>query len=236
LQKRISIIFSTFNELGLNLFEASLKQLCLDKRVEVICVDGGSTDGTDKLICKYGARLIETKSHSRAHRLNLGIEAANYDLILLHHPRSYIDIKALDYLILNYEDLCWGGLTHRFDKNHFLLKFTSWYSNNIRAKIREIFYLDHCIFFKKSILLNDKSFVPEIVIFEDTALSEKLRSLGASDLLPFESRTSSIRFDKNGIFRQAILNQFMKVGYLLNFSDELMNKIYERGLSLNSKY
>lgn len=236
MQKRISIIFSTFNELSLNFFESSLKQLCNDPRVEVICVDGGSSDGTRDLIKQYRATLIETTSHSRAHRLNLGIEKAGVDLVLLHHPRSLIDIKAIDYLIQEEENLCWGGLTHRFDKSHMLLKFTSWYSNNVRARIREIFYLDHCIFLKKSILDCESSVVPELVIFEDTALSEKLKTIGPSLLLAYESRTSAIRFSKNGVFRQALLNQFMKIGYLLNFSDELMNKIYEKGLSLNTKY
>ena len=234
--KSISIIFSTFNELGLNFLESSLSTLSKIDFVEVICVDGGSRDGTVDLIKTFNVKLIDSKSNSRAERLNIGINSSEGDIVLLHHPRSLIDPLALNYMVENSSKLEWGALSHCFDKSSILLKFTSWYSNNVRGKIREIYYLDHCIFFQKSLLIDDKAIVPEVVIFEDTLLSIKLKSRGRSTLLPFRSLTSSIRFIKNGSFKQSLLNQFMKVCFILNVSDERMNKIYEKGLSLNTKY
>ena len=50
-------------------------------------------------------------------------------------------------------------------------KFTSWWSNYIRGDIRKIYYLDHCIFFKKHIL--DEVNPCHLEIFEDTAQSVK---------------------------------------------------------------
>ncbi len=231
----ISIVFSVFDELRQGLLKESLDKLSKLSDVEIIVVDGGSTDGTLDLLENYSIKLIRSMSTSRAERLNIGIAQASNDLIILHHPRSVIDTAGIEYLQNNYESITWGGFYHRFIEEHPLLRFTSWYSNEVRGKIRSIVYLDHCIFFKKSLLSHDP-IVPEIFIFEDTALSEKLNQLYPAQILPYVSRTSAIRFHKNGLFRQSILNLVMKGCYLLKVSDQSMNRVYEKGLGLNTRY
>jgi glycosyltransferase involved in cell wall biosynthesis len=233
---KISIVISTFNELGLSFLESSLSQLKGISGVELVLVDGGSTDGTVDLLEKYGTKILSLENSSRAERLNLGIKNSEGEIIFLHHPRSIIDIDSLDFIIRNSEKLVWGGLTHKFDETSLLYRFTSWYSNRVRGRIREILYLDHCIFFKRSLALGDDHFVPEVDIFEDTLLSEKLNKFSAPRVLDFYSKTSAVRFEKNGRLFQSVLNQVMKVCFMMNFSDKTMNKIYEKGLSLNSKY
>ena len=232
----ISVIFSTFNELSLNYFE---KSLCLLSKyrdhLEIICVDGGSRDGTIELAKKYNVTVIKTSKNSRAKRLNIGIMQSRFQMILLHHPRSILNEQGLRFLLKNKDKYEWGGFTHLFDKTHPMLLFTSWYSNNVRAKIKEIVYLDHCIFIKKY-LLQKVGNVPELDIFEDTQLSINLKEYYAPKLIPYPSKTSSIRFDKNGIFKQALLNQYLKIKYLMKADHIQMNKVYEKKLELNSKY
>ncbi len=77
--------------------------------------------------------------------------------------------------------------------------------------------------------------MPEIPIFEDTELCKILRESGRPTLLKPLSVTSAVRFQKNGVYRQAIMNQVLKFGYSLGVSKEKMDKLYEKGLSLNSK-
>ena len=108
--------------------------------------------------------------------------------------------------------------------------------NFIRGDFRKIYYLDHCIFFQKDLVGSDKNFVPDVDIFEDTYLSQKLAKISFPTRLRFTSTTSAIRFQKNGVWRQAILNQILKAGFLLGISKTFMNKVYEKGLNLNSKY
>lgn len=231
----ISIIFSTYNETKLPFFEKSLKLLSQYEEIEVICVDKYSTDGTTDIITQYGAKLISTSANSRADRQNIGIDNSSGTFILLHHPRSTLTKEGIDYLLKVYPNLSWGGFTHCFDDNNLILKFTSWYSNNVRGTIREILYLDHCIFAQKS-LLKKIGNVPSLEIFEDTALSENLAKKAPLKIIPFPSETSAIRFKSNGVFKQAIMNQFLKLAYLWNFDNTSMNKVYEKDLNLNSKY
>lgn len=231
----LSVVIPTFNEIKNNFLERILERLTSVDGIEIICADSNSSDGTRELIQKYNCTLVDIDTNLRSIRQNVGIENATYDLILLHHPRSLLSVDGLEYLMSQGEKLKWGGFTHSFDMKHYLLDFTSWYSNEVRVKKRGILYLDHCIFFRKS-LVRANPIVPEIEIFEDTALSENLQVLGHPTFLPFPAITSAIRFQHNGIWRQSILNQALKIGYLLKVPQGIMNSFYEKGLSLNSKY
>ena len=175
--------------------------------------------------------VVRGRGKTRGERLQDGINACRADMILLHHPRSLIDREGIEWLRDNAATLSWGGFTHAFDSDHFLLRFTSWYSNRVRAA-RGVLYLDHCIFFKRELLTRP---IPPVPIFEDTELSYILRESSgtAPVILPFSSVTSSVRFATNGVFWQAILNQWMKLNYLLGRSYHDMNSSYERGLQLN---
>ena len=230
----LSIIIPTHNEIKNNFIQKSFKLLSTVKNIEVIVVDTNSTDGTKELAKHHGHIVIETDTNSRAKRLNIGIKAARGEYILLHHPRSLLDKDGIKFLVDHKEVYEWGAFTHAFNIETTMLNFTSFYSNYFRGK-RGIFYLDHCIFCSKN-LLNSVGLVPEMDIFEDTALSLRLRKKATPTLLPFKSVTSAIRFEKNGFWSQAIKNQILKVKYYLKNDHKEMNKKYEDGLELNSKY
>lgn len=76
--------------------------------------------------------------------------------------------------------------------------------------------------------------IPPVEIFEDTELSLILRESGRPTVLPFVSTTSAVRFRVNGLWRQALLNQRLKLQYLFGASHRRLNARYERGLRLNS--
>jgi len=231
----ISIIIPCFNDIALGFLEKNLELYrSLATQVEVICVDSGSSDGTVELIQRYDAKLISLASHSRGAKLNAGIAASTKAMVLLQHPRSSLTKEGVEYLI-NHSHESWGAFTHCFDHNHPLLKFTSYYSNYVRGRLSKIYYLDHCIFAQRS-LLDAIGGVLEIDIFEDTVLCQELAAITPPVLLPFVSTTSSKRFLHNGLIKQSLLNQLLKITFHLQINHRWMNKLYEKGLSLNTKY
>jgi hypothetical protein len=98
-----------------------------------------------------------------------------------------------------------------------------------------VYYLDHCLFAQKQLLL-DVGLFPQIDIFEDTEICIKLNKKGKPVRLPFVSQTSAVRFQTNGIYSQALKNQYMKWCYYFSGSDKKMNALYEKGIDLNTKY
>lgn len=211
----------------------ALDKLIAKQQFEIICVDGGSSDGSLEQLAKFKLTLLNLENSTRAARLNLGIKHAKNRQVLLHHPRSILSDQGINFLVNNREKIAWGAFTHQFDNPHYFLKFISWYSNNIRVKKKNIVYLDHCILIDKKYLTQE---IPDIAIFEDTALSEILASQGLSaKLLPFAATTSAIRFLNRGIYKQFFMNQFLKLLYSINFDANKMNKIYEKNLDLNQK-
>ena len=212
---------------------SALDKLISKQKFEIICVDGGSSDESLTKLEKLNITLLTLKNSTRAARLNLGVKHAKHSKILLHHPRSILSDQGIDFLENNSDKINWGAFTHKFDNPHYFLRFISWYSNNVRVKKKNIVYLDHCILIDKEYLNQD---IPDIAIFEDTALSEILASQGLqAKLLPFIATTSAIRFIKRGIYRQFFMNQFLKFLYSINFDATKMNKLYEKHLNLNQK-
>jgi glycosyltransferase involved in cell wall biosynthesis len=231
----LSIVIPTLNE-STNGYLAKI--LCAYQSlegIEIICVDGGSTDDTIQLIKQSYSKLIVTDICSRAGRLNEGIKQAKFDMVLLHHPRSLVDVEGINALSNQTSEIRWGAFTHQFNIQHPLLDFTSWYSNRIRGDRRGVYYLDHCLFAQKQLLL-DVGLFPQIDIFEDTEICIKLNKKGKPVRLPFVSQTSAVRFQTNGIYSQALKNQYMKWCYYFSGSDKKMNALYEKGIDLNTKY
>ena len=228
----LSIIISTYNDMSHGYIERICKEIAHIPETEIIVVDGGSTDKTIDCAKKYGAKVLVIPHSTRGKRLHIGAEHSTGHMLLFHHPRTIIPREAIEYLILRTEELSWGGFTHQFDTPSLLARYTSWYSNEIRTKKRGVVYLDHGIFVQTPLYRRSGGF-PDFPIFEDTALSTRLRKLQSPILLPQKSVVSSIRFKKNGWLYQILLNQIMKVGYLFGISPKTLYKMYERGLWLN---
>ncbi len=174
--------------------------------------------------------LISTnEAFTRAERLNIGFHKSKGEMVLFHHPRTKLSEEAICHLIKiscqENRELVWGGFLHQFDQNHFLLRFISWYSNFIRTKWRGIVYLDHCVFFDRRLWKSDLSIE---AIFEDTELSFRFRKMIWPVLLFYPATTSAHRYTKNGIIKQTLLNQILKIGYFLHFPSSLLFSLYQK--------
>jgi glycosyltransferase involved in cell wall biosynthesis len=244
---RLSIILPCLNEIRhgyldrilTNLIAQLVPQNC---EKEIIAVVSASEDGTDLILDEYAARspemqVVRSQAKNRAQRLNDGIAVSTGDIVLLHHPATllpeHIAIQMIEQALASGRD--WGAFSHSFDFTHPLLRFTSWYSDNVRVKHKGIVYLDHCPFIKRQVLAEIGN-IPDLDIFEDTVLSDRLCQFSKPLLAQGKVITSARRFQQRGIYRHAMLNQWLKLCYHLNIDPKFLNRVYEKRYSINTKY
>ena len=211
---------------------------------QLIAVISHSHDDTLAIVQQFpDVEIIETTASNRAQRLNIGIEASQGEYILLHHPATLLpEVTALQQAqaALAQESAVWGGFVHSFDMDHWLLRFTSWYSTRVRSR-QGILYLDHCIFATKA-ALSAVGGVPDMDIFEDTALSLALGGFGDSvgngkaAIASGKAITSARRFRDRGVYRQAMVNQALKLMYYAKLDPKRLNWLYEGKSQINVSY
>lgn len=180
---------------------------------------------------------VSVTATNRASRLNQGLAHCQGDVVVLHHPATILPTDGLNQIAAAIsQGATWGAFRHQFDWNHWLLRYTSWYSDEIRVRRKGIVYLDHCPFLRREILTAVGG-VPEMDIFEDTALSERLcRTAGMPVLLAGQVITSARRFRQRGVYRQALMNQWLKLCYYGGVPPALMNRFYEQKTAINVNY
>lgn len=206
---------------------------------ELIAVVSPSQDGTlDLLRAVPTLRVIVTPATNRAQRLNEGIQASQGEVVLLHHPATVLPpLTALLQVEQAFQDptVMWSGFRHQFDLDHWLLRYTSWYSTTVRPRWHRILYLDHCVAVRRSLLVAIGG-VPDMDIFEDTVLSQRLGQHGPPRMLAGTITTSARRYRDRGVYRQALMNQSLKVMYHLKGDPQWMNRLYERKTQINVAY
>lgn len=232
---KYSIVIPTYNEMALGFLIKNLRELSGRPGIEVICIDGGSLDRTTDLLQKYGVISKILIGSNRAQRINAGLLLAKGEWIVVLHPRSLFTFSCLSQLQeMDSRKALWGAWTHSFDVSHPLLKFTSWYSNFIRGDQRSIYYFDHCWYLSRNIFEKlNLPVVSEVDIFEDTEFCLKLRKINKGLRLSQPVVTSAIRFAKSGFWRQGLLNQILKIKYLMGLNQTRLNQVYEADLQLN---
>jgi glycosyltransferase involved in cell wall biosynthesis len=236
----ISVVLPCLNELRHGYLPRIVDNLLSQQgEKELIAVVSPCQDETLRVLQQMPQiQVLPSQATNRAQRLNEGIAVSRGDIVLLHHPATLLPAEiALTLIEQTFQDpqVLWGGFRHQFDLNHWLLRYTSWYSTVIRPRWSRILYFDHCVVARRSLLLKIGG-VPDLDIFEDTALSQQLGRYGAPRIFPETVTTSARRYRSRGIYRQAFLNQTLKVMYHLRLDSHWMNRLYEQQTQINVTY
>ena len=169
--------------------------------VELLVVDGASTDRTCEIAARY-ARVIASPP-GRGRQLRVGARAARPDSNTFlfvhadtHLPSGYTDAIAsclADTTVLG------GAFRRRFRSADRVLDGLAWI-DNLRARLTRIYLGDQSLFVRRSAYADIGGF-PDLSLFEDVAFSRALRRAGRTCLLSLNVRTSARRFQARGSTR-----------------------------------
>lgn len=220
----ISIIIPTLNE------EFYIRDTLagLDRPgLEVIVVDGGSSDRTVSLARKFGAKIFIT-SPCRAVQLNFGARKAKGDILLFLHGDTILPPDFMEPV----RGVCGSGpgagafqLTiSGLRRGLRLVEAGVW----LRSRWLGLPYGDQALFMIKELFWEMGGFA-EVPILEDYKLVKQLRKKTPLHILPLNVTTSDRRWKKLGVIRTTLINQLIIVGSLLGFSVGFLAKMYRIG-------
>ncbi|MFQ6079272.1 MAG: TIGR04283 family arsenosugar biosynthesis glycosyltransferase [Thermodesulfobacteriota bacterium] len=222
---RISIIIPTLNEAP-NL-PSTLASTQNALNLEVIVVDGGSTDETVNVARSWGAKVLSS-SPGRARQMNAGAFRATGEVLLFLHgdtrlPRGYENHVRE---ILARPGAVAGAFQLRVDGQVPGLRIMERLVN-LRSRRLQFPYGDQAIFLRADQFREMGGF-PDIPIMEDFELIRRLRRRGHIAIAPVPVLTSTRRWENLGIARTTLINYAIPLAYYLGVSPSQLARWYRR--------
>lgn len=220
----LSIIMPVLNEAAG--IRAALKPLapCRQRGVEVIVVDGGSTDGTPELARPLADRVM-TAPRGRAAQMNAGAQAARGGILLFLHADTKLPSGA-DRLVIDglaSSQRPWGRFDVRIDGGGALALVGL--MMNVRSRLTGIVTGDQAMFATAEAFVRAGGF-PDIALMEDIAVSKRLKGLGRPLCLHQRVTTSGRRWRQRGVLRTIVLMWRLRLAYFLGAEPDTLARRY----------
>lgn len=209
---QLSIIIPALNErAGLPAVVTAAQALGL---VEILVVDGGSTDGTREWVASQtGLRLIAS-TRGRGPQLNAGGRSASGDVLLFLHadsPPPPTLATAIESVLQNPEAVG-GCFSVRFAERcppslHFIAGVINWHSRAFRYATG-----DQAIFVRRAAFESVGGY-PDWPLFEDVEFVRRINRKGRFAILPDYVTLSARRWQAKGIWRTSLLMLVLLAGY-----------------------
>jgi rSAM/selenodomain-associated transferase 2 len=221
---KLSIVMPVLDEAAE--IEAALSALAPYRRrgVEVIVVDGGSSDGTAERARVLADRVIAA-ARGRSLQMNAGAAAARGDVLLFLHADTQLPENA-DGLVLDglaRSGRAWGRFDVRIDGGGFLRVVAI--MMNTRSRATGIATGDQALFVTAAAFEAAGGF-PPIALMEDVALSTRLKRIGRPCALRARVTTSARRWRRHGTLRTVLLMWRLRLRFFLGADPAKLARAY----------
>ena len=198
------------------------------KGIEVVVADGGSRDGTRRVVRPLCDRLIHAP-RGRARQMNAGAGAASGRVLLFLHADTRLppgwDRAVRD--VIGVQGREWGRFDVRLDGRHPMLRVVE-RAMNLRSRLSGIATGDQAIFVTRDAFRAVGGF-PDVELMEDVALSRALRTRSRPACLRERVVTSSRRWERAGIARTIVLMWRLRLEYALGADPGRLARMYRDG-------
>lgn len=221
----ISVIIPTFNEA--DTIARAIEKIRLANKnyeIEIIVVDGGSTDQTVSIVKKLGNTIISSPK-GRAVQMNRGAKAANSKTLYFLHADSIPPSNFAAYIsgaILS--GAVSGCFRLRFDLNHWFLRANCWFT---RFDLNVFRFGDQSLFVLKDIFDQAGGFREDLLLMEDQEIINRIKKHGGFIVMNAIIITSARKYLDNGVFRMQAIFFLIWFLYYLGCTQRFLLKLYK---------
>jgi len=222
---QISVIIPVLNE------SASI-QKCLDQfhqedAMDVVVVDGGSTDGTPDLVVSSGiGQCVVSPQTGRASQMNYGAQQATGDVLLFLHADTFLPPRGLHLIreMMADQNVVGGRFELGLVEAGIGFQLIA-YLSTLRSKYLGITYGDQGIFVRRDIFQTVGGY-PALELFEDSEFCNAVKKCGKFVMLSAQVCSSTRRWRKWGLVRTVIWMWVLRVLFVCGISDKTLCQWY----------
>ena len=209
---QLSVVIPCLNEAAGIVAALERLQPLRRRGVEVIVVDGGSSDDSVALAAALADQVLSAP-RGRASQMNAGAAVARGTVLLFLHADCALPADG-DRLIvdgLQAGGKHWGRFDVNLDGAHPLLRLIA-FMMNWRSRLTGIATGDQGLFMTRGLFAEAGGF-PAVPLMEDIAISKSLKTFGAPLCLSERITASGRRWDERGALRTMLLMWRLRLAY-----------------------
>ncbi len=213
----ITVVIPTLNETAYLARAIQSAQQADD--VEVIVVDGGSSDETTRIAITHGAMVVPSPP-GRGRQMNAGAAAARGRVLLFLHADSVLPLGYRTALqrALDQPEVALTAFRLAIDPDTPPLRRVAWLAN-LRSRVLGMPYGDQALAIRAPLFRRMKGF-QDWPLMEDFEFVRRARRYGRVHVLDEAVRTSGRRWLSCGVVRTTMVHQVCILGYFCGVSPE----------------
>jgi hypothetical protein len=219
----LSVVIPALNEAGH--IAGTLSTAAHRPSIEIIVVDGGSTDATVAVARAAGVRVLRARP-PRSVQMNAGAAAASGDSLLFLHADTRLPAGFEEQVrrTLAHAGVVAGAFRLKIDVDRTLLAIIELVAN-WRSSFLQMPYGDQALFMPRDLFWELGAF-PPIPIMEDFELVRRLKRRGRIALAPGCAETSARRWLRLGAAKTWLINQCVIGAYCAGVSPQRLAAWY----------
>ena len=219
---QISVIVPVLNEYAELEKNYECFRAIIDAGIELIFVDGGSTDNSRHFLESRSFRVVSSEA-GRARQMNAGSEYACGEYLFFLHVDTALPPPET-YIASFSSNPAWGFFEIHLSGQALFYRAAE-YGIRLRSFLFDVATGDQVMFFRKDFFEQLGGF-PDLELMEDIAMSRLAKKYSKPVHLAVKAVSSSRRWEKNGPIKTCVFMWYIQVLYKFGVCTETLNRLY----------